>query len=148
MNLETVLHVEHYSNNLFSFKTTRGPDIRSFKAGQFTMIGMAPPGAPGFAGSYEAAFVVGLQVFGNANANLNFAMAFGFHWWIYAVQSSTGIYYLTKNKYKLRELLKLVVQRSSAPSEPEDSLSALRASGVQLITGFRCSLIKGTVSPC
>ena len=41
MNLETVLHVEHYSDALFSFKTTRGPDIRSFKAGQFTMIGMA-----------------------------------------------------------------------------------------------------------
>ncbi len=41
MNLETVLHVEHYSDTLFSFKTTRGPDIRSFKAGQFTMIGMA-----------------------------------------------------------------------------------------------------------
>ncbi|MEC8126161.1 MAG: ferredoxin--NADP reductase [Pseudomonadota bacterium] len=41
MNLETVLDVEHYSDALFSFKTTRGPDIRSFKAGQFTMIGMA-----------------------------------------------------------------------------------------------------------
>ncbi|MDC3032645.1 ferredoxin--NADP reductase [Litorivicinus sp.] len=41
MNFETVLHVEHYSDALFSFKTTRGPDIRSFKAGQFTMIGMA-----------------------------------------------------------------------------------------------------------
>jgi ferredoxin--NADP+ reductase len=41
MNLETVLDVEHYSDALFSFKTTRSPDIRSFKAGQFTMIGMA-----------------------------------------------------------------------------------------------------------
>ena len=41
MNLETVLDVEHYSDALFSFKTTRGSDIRSFKAGQFTMIGMA-----------------------------------------------------------------------------------------------------------
>tara|TARA_E500000178_G_C16969709_1_gene730302 strand:+ start:431 stop:1162 length:732 start_codon:yes stop_codon:yes gene_type:complete len=41
MNLETVLDVEHYSDALFAFKTTRGPDIRSFKAGQFTMIGMA-----------------------------------------------------------------------------------------------------------
>ena len=41
MNLETVLDVEHYSDALFAFKTTRSPDIRSFKAGQFTMIGMA-----------------------------------------------------------------------------------------------------------
>ena len=41
MNLETVLYVEHYSDALFSFKTTRCPDFRSFKAGQFTMIGMA-----------------------------------------------------------------------------------------------------------
>ncbi|NCX48413.1 MAG: ferredoxin--NADP reductase [Gammaproteobacteria bacterium] len=41
MNLETVLSVEHYSDALFSFKTTRSPEIRPFKAGQFTMIGMA-----------------------------------------------------------------------------------------------------------
>ncbi len=41
MNLETVLYVKHYSDALFSFKTTRSPEIRSFKAGQFTMIGMA-----------------------------------------------------------------------------------------------------------
>lgn len=41
MNLETVLSVTHYSDALFSFTTTRSPDIRAFKAGQFTMIGMA-----------------------------------------------------------------------------------------------------------
>ena len=41
MNLETVLDVAHYSDSLFSFKTTRSDDIRPFKAGQFTMIGMA-----------------------------------------------------------------------------------------------------------
>ena len=40
MNLETVLHVEHYSDALFSFKTTRSEAIRTFRAGQFTMIGM------------------------------------------------------------------------------------------------------------
>jgi len=40
MNLETVLSVQHYSDALFSFKTTRSQDIRAFKAGQFTMIGM------------------------------------------------------------------------------------------------------------
>ncbi|MDP5364454.1 MAG: ferredoxin--NADP reductase [Litorivicinaceae bacterium] len=40
MNLETVLSVRHYSDDLFSFQTTRSADIRAFKAGQFTMIGM------------------------------------------------------------------------------------------------------------
>ena len=41
MNLERVLSVTHYADNLFSFTTTRGDDIRPFVAGQFTMIGMA-----------------------------------------------------------------------------------------------------------
>lgn len=41
MNLETVLNVTHYSDALFSFRTTRSDSIRPFKAGQFTMIGMA-----------------------------------------------------------------------------------------------------------
>ena len=40
MNLETVLETTHYSDFLFSFKTTRSSDVRSFLAGQFTMIGM------------------------------------------------------------------------------------------------------------
>lgn len=40
MNLETVVSVRHYSDDLFSFQTTRSQDIRPFKAGQFTMIGM------------------------------------------------------------------------------------------------------------
>lgn len=40
MNLETVLSVTHYSDALFSFTTTRSETIRSFRAGQFTMIGM------------------------------------------------------------------------------------------------------------
>ena len=41
MNLETVLDVNHYSDAMFSFTTTRSADIRPFKAGQFTMIGMS-----------------------------------------------------------------------------------------------------------
>ena len=41
MNIETVLSVTHYSDALFSFRTTRSSEIRPFKAGQFTMIGMA-----------------------------------------------------------------------------------------------------------
>lgn len=37
--VERVLDVTHYSENLFSFKTTRTPSFR-FQSGQFTMIGL------------------------------------------------------------------------------------------------------------
>jgi ferredoxin--NADP+ reductase len=37
--VERVLEVTHYSDNLFSFKTTRSPSFR-FQSGQFTMIGL------------------------------------------------------------------------------------------------------------
>ena len=40
MNYETVLHVEHHSERLFSFKTTRQNFEKPFIPGQFTMIGM------------------------------------------------------------------------------------------------------------
>ena len=40
MHFETVRSVSHYSDYLFSFTTSRSPDFRPFKAGQFTMIGM------------------------------------------------------------------------------------------------------------
>ncbi len=38
-NLEKVLSVSHWSENLFSFKTTRSKDFR-FKSGEFVMIGL------------------------------------------------------------------------------------------------------------
>lgn len=42
MNLETVLEVEHYTDNLFWFKTTKSDEWKdkNFQPGEFTMIGM------------------------------------------------------------------------------------------------------------
>ena len=44
-NEETVLSVHHWTDNLFSFKTTRDPSFR-FRNGEFTMIGIPVNGKP------------------------------------------------------------------------------------------------------
>lgn len=60
----------------------------------FTMIGMAAPSAPGFAGTYEASYVGGLVFFGSTDAGANFATALCFHWWIFIVQSASAIIWM------------------------------------------------------
>ena len=42
---ETVTNVHHWTDTLFSFKTTRDPGFR-FKSGYFTMIGLEQEGRP------------------------------------------------------------------------------------------------------
>ena len=42
---ETVTHVHHWNDTLFSFKTTRDAHLR-FKNGQFVMIGLEVNGKP------------------------------------------------------------------------------------------------------
>ena len=42
---ETVLSVHHWTDRLFSFRTTRSPSFR-YENGQFTMIGLAVEGKP------------------------------------------------------------------------------------------------------
>jgi ferredoxin--NADP+ reductase len=42
---ERVLEIHHYTDKLFSFKTTRSPSFR-FQSGQFTMIGLEVDGRP------------------------------------------------------------------------------------------------------
>ena len=44
-NEETVLSVHHWTDSLFSFKTTRNPSFR-FRNGEFTMIGIPVDGKP------------------------------------------------------------------------------------------------------
>jgi ferredoxin--NADP+ reductase len=44
-NQETVLSVHHWTDRLFSFKTTRNPSFR-FQNGQFTMMGLEVKGRP------------------------------------------------------------------------------------------------------
>jgi ferredoxin/flavodoxin---NADP+ reductase len=45
LNTETVLSLEHWTETLFSFRTTRDPGFR-FESGQFTMIGLEVNGRP------------------------------------------------------------------------------------------------------
>lgn len=45
LNIETVLGVHHWTDTLFSFRTTRDPGFR-FLNGQFTMIGIEVEGRP------------------------------------------------------------------------------------------------------
>ena len=60
----------------------------------FTMIGMAAPNAPGFAGTYEASYVGGLVFFGSTDDGANFATALCFHWWIFIVQSISALIWM------------------------------------------------------
>ena len=80
----------------------------------FTMIGMAAPNAPGFAGTYEASFMAGLHVLGYSKESLNFAFAFGFHWWIYFIQSLSAIYFLATEKISFSETLRQMRVNSKA----------------------------------
>ncbi len=45
LSTETVTHVHHWTDSLFSFRTTRGPGLR-FESGQFVMIGLMIDGKP------------------------------------------------------------------------------------------------------
>src|SRR5450432_1357382 len=45
LNQETVLSVHHWTDRLFSFRTTRNPAFR-FRNGQFTMMGVEVQGKP------------------------------------------------------------------------------------------------------
>lgn len=45
LNQETVTHVHHWNDTLFSFRTTRDPGFR-FRNGHFTMIGLPGEGRP------------------------------------------------------------------------------------------------------
>lgn len=44
-NIETVTHVHHWTDELFTFRTTRDPAFR-FQSGQFVMIGIEVDGKP------------------------------------------------------------------------------------------------------
>ena len=45
LNIEQVLHVQHWTDTLFSFTTTRDKSFR-FRSGQFTMMGIEVAGKP------------------------------------------------------------------------------------------------------
>ena len=100
-----------------------------------TMLGMAVPAAPGFAGTYEAFVRGGLALFGVAgndgSVNLDaiaVAYALTMHWWIFVVQASTAVFFLMVDRIDVRRLLGAVSStlgsatraQSSAEGAPSD----------------------------
>ncbi len=78
-----------------------------------TMLGMAVPAAPGFAGTYEAFVrgalalfgVVGTEAGGRSLDAVAVAFALTMHWWVYLVQASTAVFFLVVDRIDLRRLL-------------------------------------------
>ena len=48
--------------------------------------------------------------------NINFAMAFTFHWWIYLIQSCTAFYFLKKDRINVTKIWADLVQTRSNSS--------------------------------
>jgi uncharacterized membrane protein YbhN (UPF0104 family) len=95
-----------------------------------TMLGMAVPAAPGFAGTYEAFVRGGLALFGVAGGDggvnldaIAVAFALTMHWWIFVVQASTAVFFLAVDRIDVRRLLGAVSRTLSAPggAQPSDA---------------------------
>ena len=80
----------------------------------FTMLGMTLPSLFGFAGTYEAAVVLALSLFGvvggtwwagNTLDALAAAYALTMHWWIYLVQASSAILFIMFWRVDLAKLV-------------------------------------------
>jgi uncharacterized membrane protein YbhN (UPF0104 family) len=73
-----------------------------------TMLGMALPAAPGFAGTYEAFVRGGLGLYGVGGSperdGTALAYALTMHWWVYLVQAATGLYFLLRLGLDPRQL--------------------------------------------
>ena len=81
-----------------------------------TMLGMAPPSAPGFAGTYEAAFMVALYSFVSIEKDTAFAMAICFHAWVNFVQAVTGIFSLQYIEISFKDLTRRILGQSQPDS--------------------------------
>ncbi len=90
-----------------------------------TMLGMAVPAAPGFAGTYEAFVRGALALFGVAGASplqpggpsadaVAVAFALTMHWWINLVQACTGLFFVAVDRVDLARLLRALGQELSA----------------------------------
>jgi len=80
----------------------------------FTMMGMTLPSFFGFAGTYEAAVVLALSLFGLSGAaqlggssldDLAAAYALTMHWWVYGVQALSAVVFLVIWKVDLGDLV-------------------------------------------
>lgn len=66
-----------------------------------TMLGMALPSAPGFAGTYEASFRAALALYGVVGPGLDgvaVAFALTYHWWQYGVQACSALWFLAVDR--------------------------------------------------
>ena len=99
-----------------------------------TMLGMAVPAAPGFAGTYEAFVRGALALFGVAGAEpataggpsldaIAVAFALTMHWWIYLVQACTAVFFMAVDRVDVGRLM----QRLGAELSGSDA--AERAEG-------------------
>ncbi len=81
-----------------------------------TMLGTALPSPPGFAGVYEFAVVSALLLFGVVVDDPNMALAFALviHWWIWAVQSSTALYFFVADGVSLKDTADYTRRSTSA----------------------------------
>ncbi len=98
----------------------------------FTMVGMAVPSAPGFAGTYEAFARLGLALYGVVGETrphgidgpsldgLALAFALTMHWGIHLVQSSTAAWFLAVDRLSPREIVRRAWRGApSADSPPQ-----------------------------
>ena len=95
-----------------------------------TMLGMAVPAAPGFAGTYEAFMRGALALFGVVGTSsvapggpsldaIAVAYALTMHWWIYLVQAATAIFFIAADRIDVARLLsRLGAELSAAPTDP------------------------------
>lgn len=94
-----------------------------------TMLGMAVPSAPGFAGTFEAFFRAAVALFGvsgdapapGSSLSLDavaVAYALTFHWWQYAVQAATAVYFLAVDRISVRGLLAGLREGLADPPDP------------------------------
>lgn len=105
-------------------------DLIDYSAGMgllgVTMLGMALPAAPGFAGTYEAAVRAGLALYGVVGSapieaggpSLDataVAYALVMHWWLHITQSATAIYFLVRDRVDPIELVRRAFRPRPAP---------------------------------
>jgi uncharacterized protein (TIRG00374 family) len=89
-----------------------------------TMLGIALPAPPGFAGVFEAATRAGLALFGvegEALAGRALAYALVFHWWQFLLMAASGGYFLWRDQIGLGRLFRFA-RGGSAPAPHVESL--------------------------
>jgi uncharacterized protein (TIRG00374 family) len=103
-------------------------DLLGFGAGMgvltITMLGIALPAPPGFAGVFEAAARGGLALFGvqgEALAGRALAYALVFHWWQFLLLAASGGYFLWRDRIGLGRLFRFARGGSSAPAASSGS---------------------------